>query len=352
MIPNSSQVLIIGVSPASLILAASLANSGIEVLVINEGSYSNVAESEIFIDSIDLEFLKHTGFEFSFPDNSKIGLKELENQALKLLASSLCNIAWDTKSEEIESSPGKFNLRLANNGALINHQTYLIILQKDLELGNFFVADFKNAFIFSWKIQGYLSGLLAAKALNLHQEEKEIIKNYHAEDDISKSIFHKLYDKFFKVKKGTLNFRNSKINLHLSQFRGINAGDLLPDLKLYDEKLKIETSLYEWCKLGRFSLIMFGDLPAFNLNKYANWLNANYKLDVYYLPFTEKNANVFQSFEIPKGEKKTVIVRPDRYIGFINDRVELEIIENYLNNVLFMYPNPKAFSPKGLSSGL
>lgn len=351
MISGSSQVLIVGVSPACLVLAVSLAKAGIEVLVIHDGNNSRIAESEVNIDAYDRLFLNHFGFEAKESDDLRINLKHLENQALKLLANSACRILWETQITNIEVLSGRFNSILESGNKVTAHQTSLIVSEKDLELANSFIASLKNTIILSWKIQGYFNGLLSPKVYNHHQEEKEIIKNYYAEDDFSKSIFHKLYDKFLKVKKGELNFRESKINLHLSQFRGVNAGDLLPDYNLYDEKQKTETSLYEWCKLGRFSLIMFGDLPAFNLNKYANWLKVNYKLDVYYLPFTEKNAKVFELFEIPNGEKKTVIVRPDRFIGLINDRVELEIIENYLNNILFIYPNAKAFSPKELNAG-
>lgn len=346
MIPSSSQVLIISVSPASLILAVALARLGIEVLIADDEAYTSTSEIISLEDNSDLEFLKYLGFEFADKNPKSLDLKQIEKQALKLLANSLCNILWNTKIKKTESFPGKFMVTLENKGNTII-QTALIVAKNDIELG-YFESSIKNARILFWKIQGYIEGFMAAKTLNHHHQEKEIISNYFSRDDLSKSVFHKLFNRFLNVEKGVLNLRDSQINLHLSQFRKVNAGDLLPDLKLYDEKLKQETSLYNWCKFGNFSLVVLGDVASYNLTQYANWVKSNYKLEIFYLPFTEKNTSVFDFFEVIKGEVKTVIVRPDKYIGFINDRVELEIIENYLNNVLFMYPTVKAFTPRAL----
>lgn len=349
MIPNSSQVLIVGAGVEALVLAVSLAKAGLEVLVIEENLHSFDTPHVPDLDEYDKSFLEGLGYAFGV--DYQIDLKNLHNQSTKILANSLCNVLWETKLRNVETSTGKFVVNLESKEQKVLHQTSVILFQKDLAVTNSFSANLKNIILYSWKIVGYIGAWLSPHALKNHQEERDAIANYYAEDDLSKSIFHKFFDRILNKKKGVLNFRDSKINLHLSQFRNISAGDLLPHLKVYDEKLKLETSLNEWCKFGKFSLIIFGDIASYNLTKYANWLKSNYKLEVFYLPFTERNSAVFKLFEIPEGENKTIIVRPDKYIGFVNDRVELEIIENYLNNVLFMYPNLKAFSPKVLNSG-
>lgn len=347
MIPSSSQVLIIDVNPGSLILGVALAKSGIEVLITDTNNQSDLKDTEFLFDNYGQAFLKNIGFEAEH----KIDAKQLEKQALQLLANSLCNILWNTSAKDIEAFPGKFTLTLQATGEKTIHHTSLIIQQKDLKTGLSFLVDFKNVILLNWKIQGYINGVLNAKALNEHRAEKEILINYYTGGVLSQSVFKKILRSVLNFQKQDFNLRESRINLHLSQYSNIRAGDLLPDLKVYDEKRKIETSFYEWCRLGEFSLLMLGEIPSYNLINNANWIKSHYKLNIFYLPPTEKNSSIFQFFKINIGETKALIVRPDRYICFINDRIELEIIENYLNNVLFMIPNKKAFNLKELTEG-
>jgi|GEM_PF-1939054 len=349
MIPSSSQVLIIGADSMALILGVALAKSGIEILIVETNSHLNRSDDILFFDDFESGFLKFIGFDFS--RDQKIDHKQIEKQALVLLANSLCPILWNTESKAPQSLAGKFALELETEKEKVNHQTSLILKKEDLITGYSFAADLRNVMLLFWKIQGYISGVLSAKTLNSHKTEREILLNYYSDGAISKSFFHKIFDRMVKPDKIDFNLRESKMNLHLSQFRDIVAGDLLPDLKVYDEKKKIETSLYEWCRFGEFSLIMMGDLPSYNLLNNAKWIKSNYKLNLFYLPSTEKNGAVFEFFSIYEGEKKTLIIRPDRYIGLINDRIELEIVDNYLSNVLFMHPILKAFASKEITDG-
>ena len=349
MIPSSSQVLIIGANSSALILGVALAKSGIEVLIADENSHLNFSDNALAIGHYETDFLKFIGFNFTADQD--ISHLQIEKQALVLLANSLCSILWNTKSSNPQPLPGKVNLTLETIKEKVEHQTTIILRQEDLVTELSFSSDVKNIALIFWKLQGYVRGLLSAKTLNQHQTEKEILLNYYSNGAISKSFFHKLFDRMVKPAPMDFNLRESKINLHLSQFRNITAGDLLPDLKVYDEKKKEETSFYEWCKFGEFSLIMMGDLPSYSLLNYAKWIKSNFKINLFYLPSTEKNAAIFEFFSIYEGEKKTLIVRPDRYIGFINDRIELEIIDNYLRNVLFMHPNLKAFAVKEITEG-
>jgi len=133
-----------------------------------------------------------------------------------------------------------------------------------------------------------------------------------------------------------INYRHSNINLHLSQAVQIKAGDRLPYLMVFDEKQQIETDLHEWCSKPGFTLIVLGKLQEIDLFTLAKWITQNYNgiLNLFYLPPSIKNQLVFDQFEIAEGKKKALIVRPDMHIGFINDVVDIDMMDNYLNNVV------------------
>ena len=68
----------------------------------------------------------------------------------------------------------------------------------------------------------------------------------------------------------------------------------------------------------------------------ARWISQQYNgvLNFYYLPPSGKNLKVFEAFETDPHGQKAIIVRPDMYIGYMNDVVDLAIIDNYLRNVV------------------
>jgi hypothetical protein len=108
------------------------------------------------------------------------------------------------------------------------------------------------------------------------------------------------------------------------------------DLDFYDEKLKINSSLYQWCSYHHFSVFFFGFLTPSHLFTIAKWIQLNYAVQLFYLPPSEKNQHIFDAFEIKEGERKTLIIRPDRYIGLINDAIDIDIVDNYLKNMVLM----------------
>jgi hypothetical protein len=65
----------------------------------------------------------------------------------------------------------------------------------------------------------------------------------------------------------------------------------------------------------------------------------NFNVKLFYLPYSEKNESVFESLKISSTEKRTLIVRPDKYISLVNDTVDTDIIDNYLRNVLMLTAN-------------
>ena len=91
-----------------------------------------------------------------------------------------------------------------------------------------------------------------------------------------------------------------------------------------------------------------GSLSKYNLFNIAKWVKSNYNVQLFYLPPSEKNQHIFNFFNIIEGEKKTLIIRPDRYIGLINDRIDLEIIQSYLSDFLQLKTNIIGFNDKAL----
>jgi hypothetical protein len=146
---------------------------------------------------------------------------------------------------------------------------------------------------------------------------------------------------FFKTVSQTgISYRDSNINLHLSKSTKIKAGDRVPYLKVYDEKKEIETDLHEWCSKPGFTLIVLGKFDEMFLFATAKWITNKYPgiLNFFYLPPSGKNVDVFDAFEADPHKQMAIIVRPDMYIGYMNDVVDLGILDNYLQNVAGIIP--------------
>jgi len=141
---------------------------------------------------------------------------------------------------------------------------------------------------------------------------------------------------FTRISQIGISYRDSRLNLHLSQATRIKAGDRLPFLKVFDEKKQQETDLHEWCSKPGFTMITMGKLTELDLFTLAKWITQTYpaNLNFFYLPLSVKNQTVFDTFEIKENQKKAIIVRPDLHIGFINDAVDIDMMNNYLQNVV------------------
>ncbi|WCT12706.1 FAD-dependent monooxygenase [Mucilaginibacter jinjuensis] len=139
---------------------------------------------------------------------------------------------------------------------------------------------------------------------------------------------------FQRVSQLGINYRHSHINLHLSHAHKIKAGDRLPYLKLYDEKKQIETDLHAWCSKPGFTMIIFGRLAELELLAFARWITHFYGsgLNFFYLPPSDRNQHIFEAFEIRQDHVKTLVVRPDNYIGFMSDTTDIDIINNYMQS--------------------
>jgi len=150
----------------------------------------------------------------------------------------------------------------------------------------------------------------------------------------SKKNFRRAF--FKRISQTDINYRHSSQSLHLSHASKIKAGDRLPYLRLYDEKKEEETDLHAWCGKPGFTLIIFGKFDEMFLFNIARWITMRYPklLNFYYLPPTGKNLDVFNEFEVNPHLQKAIIVRPDMHIGFINDTVDMRLMDNYLRNVV------------------
>jgi len=141
---------------------------------------------------------------------------------------------------------------------------------------------------------------------------------------------------FTRVSQIGISYRDSNLSLHVSNSGRIKAGDRLPYLKVFDEKKQEETDLHEWCSKPGFTLIVLGKLSEPDLFSLAKWITQNYSamLNFYYLPRSAKNQAVFDALEVKENGGKSLIVRPDMHIGFINDKVDMVLIDNYLRSVV------------------
>ncbi|SDF00246.1 2-polyprenyl-6-methoxyphenol hydroxylase [Mucilaginibacter pineti] len=221
----------------------------------------------------------------------------------------------------------------------------------------------QDAYNLAWKLAGVVNDQLKASILDSYATERmPVAKDLLNTTDrifkmiLSRNWFIGLFKKwllptvlktawgkpglrkafFIRVSQTGISYRESQLNLHLSQSTQIKAGDRLPYLKVFDEKKQVETDLQEWCSKPGFTMIALGKLQEIDLFTLAKWITQKYpaNLNFFYLPPSAKNQQVFDAFEIKEKQKKAIIVRPDMHIGFINDVVDIDMMDNYLKNVV------------------
>jgi len=85
-------------------------------------------------------------------------------------------------------------------------------------------------------------------------------------------------------------------------------------------------------------LLIIGKVIEEELFKIAKWLTQNYtgQVNFCYLPPSVKNQHVFHAFEIGTGQHKSILVRPDMYVGYMNDAIDLDRMDRYLRDVVGM----------------
>ena len=221
----------------------------------------------------------------------------------------------------------------------------------------------QDAYNLAWKLAGVVNNQLSEKILDSYAAERMLVaKDLLSTTDrvftmvMSRNWLNRLFKKvvlpkllkyawskekwreeFFKrVAQLNINYRDSSLSLHLSQAISIKAGDRLPYLKVFDEKKQQETDLHEWCSKPGFTFIVLGKLSEMDLFTLAKWITQSYPaiLNFFYLPRSAKNQPIFDAFEVKPNQGKSLIIRPDMYIGFMNDKVDMVLMDNYLRSVV------------------
>jgi 2-polyprenyl-6-methoxyphenol hydroxylase-like FAD-dependent oxidoreductase len=228
-------------------------------------------------------------------------------------------------------------------------------------LGQGMNTGLQDAYNLAWKMSGVIKNRFDPQILNSYTSEREAaarlllntnktlfsrsngrfsrkLKNWIFSKGLSslrknEDIAPKLFD---LVSQTGITYRESKLSVHYSQTKNIRAGDRLPYVKFYDEKLNIETDLHSWCNKTGFTLLVIGKLGQRDLFLLARWIKQAYPFDLnfYYLPPSDKNQHVFDFFEISSTQKKALVVRPDLHIGYLSDAVVIEMVDNYLKGVI------------------
>lgn len=141
---------------------------------------------------------------------------------------------------------------------------------------------------------------------------------------------------FSQIAQTNISYRSSALSVHHARPGQVMAGDRLPYLELFDEKKKEKTDLYAWCSKPGFTLLVIGLLSQRDLYLLAKWIKSTYPalLNFYYLPPSSANEHIAAAFNLAKDGKKAVIVRPDLHIGYMNDVVDIELIEGYLKETV------------------
>lgn len=228
----------------------------------------------------------------------------------------------------------------------------------------------QDAYNLAWKLAGVINQNYNPAILNSYEEERmpvarellqttdrafNLINSYNPFSQFFKKAFlPKLIRYFWKQEKLRhygfktvsqigIGYRESKINLNLSKAENIKAGDRLPFIKIFDEKKKQETDLHAWCSKPGFTFIALGKLRENDLFNLARWITFNYpqQLNFFYLPFSAKNKAVFDCFELKEDQHKAIIVRPDMYIGYLNDTIHVNLIDQYLEQIVGCIKIPK-----------
>lgn len=157
----------------------------------------------------------------------------------------------------------------------------------------------------------------------------KIVQWYWKNKNVSAKVFS-------RISQTAIHYRGSRLSVHHGRQGKVRAGDRLPFLPLFDEKLQEHTDLHAWCSKPGFILLVIGLLGQRDLYLLAKWIKSTYpfQLNFYYLPPSARNQHVFDCFEIKEEGRKVLIIRPDMHIGYINDVVDLELIDVYLKETV------------------
>jgi len=215
----------------------------------------------------------------------------------------------------------------------------------------------------AWKLAGVVSGRMDSRLLHTYEEERMPAARAMLQDtdrafgwlrslpflvtSFSASPFSwtirymgrkprllkRMFDRWAQL---NVHYRKTALAVHYATGRRIQAGDRLPFLTVFDEKTKRQTDLHRWCKKPGFILLLLGTVTRHHLHIIGQWSRQKYprEMHVYYLPFSPQNQSVFDTFEVVPEGTKIVLIRPDMYIGYINDVLNVNLIDSYMEGAV------------------
>lgn len=333
MLKPDTDVSIYGINIPALFLAVALSYNGVSVCILAEQDKPHDFPEDLVFDSYIGHFLKQFGYQVK--ENADITtISGFLEQSLKLLASRVCPVIWKSGEKEIkDNSLPEIHFKKKSTAYTFSYHAPALLLNNNLDL------SFRSILLLGWRISGVLNKTLNQKTLLSEVYEKALLLEQWNLKVYKQPLLKRLLAKIHQPKAKTYQLVDAKINLHLSQDRSLEAGELFPDFCFYDEKAEVDIQLHQWTNYQYFSVIFFGYLSQPNLFTVSRWMQLNYPVKLYYLPPSEKNEPVFEFMGVKPQTKRTFIVRPDLYIGLIHDTIDIEVIDNYLGNVLGMKSN-------------
>lgn len=221
----------------------------------------------------------------------------------------------------------------------------------------------------AWKLAGVVGGRLAPTILHTYQQERmpalrvgdgifevreklrplpERLRNVLLVRMVSRIGGNalRLQRAFGRLAGLDAGYRRSPLAVHHASGRRVQAGDRLPYLPVFDEKAKIQTDLHRWCEKPGFVLLLLGTIGHHHLHIIGQWMRQKYPrtMHLYYLPYSISNEQVFEAFEVKRNATKIVLIRPDMHIGYINDMLNVSLIDTYMEEILgweFFGPLPE-----------
>src|SRR5690606_27991938 len=209
----------------------------------------------------------------------------------------------------------------------------------------------------AWKLAGVVNGRMAPGVLHTYQQER--LPARKADDGVfecggkgpqwpswlkadwlervSRIVAGpaRLKQSFRHLAGLDANYHRSPLSIHHALGVNIQAGDRFPYLSVSDEKSKTQTDLHCWCEKPGFILLVMGTISHHHLHIIGQWMRQKYprEMHLYYLPYSERNQQVFQAFEVKPSNTKIVLIRPDMYIAYINDMLNVSLIDTSMEEI-------------------
>lgn len=224
-------------------------------------------------------------------------------------------------------------------------------------------TGFTDALNLGWKLAGVLRGNADARALRSYTPERRFLAQpslaftdrlfglLTSPAGIPRFIRDRLFvnglDFIIRRKWGlqwlfnglaqlSPDYRKSVLSAHHAHNRRVCAGDRLPFVLLYNEQTKTATDLHRWCEKPGFILMILGTVGHHQLHIIGRWMRQKYprEMHLYYLPYSPRNQQVFDVFELPPTGTKIILIRPDMHIGYMNDILNVNLIDTYMEEII------------------